>query len=71
MPLTDQEVETYRRDGLVIPASYRLPGTTLEHIDRLYRELLHNNRDEPGFSADFILGPHLDAQGSYGIRGNP
>ena len=71
MPLSDQEIETYRRDGLVIPASYRLPRATLEHINRLYRELLHDNRNNPDFSADFILGPHLDAQGSYGTKGDP
>lgn len=71
MPLTDQEIETYRRDGLVIPAGFRLPAETLAHIDQLYRQLLLDNRDNPDFSADFILGPHLDAQGAYGIRGNP
>ena len=71
MPLTDQEIETYHRDGLVIPSSYRLPGGTLERIRQLYQQLLDNNRDNPEFSADFILGPHLDAQGTYGIKGDP
>jgi len=71
MPLSKQEIETYRRDGLVIPAGYRLPKATLEHINRLYQKLLEDNRDSPGFSADFILGPHLDAAGTYGIKGDP
>jgi len=71
MPLSDQEIETYRRDGLVIPADYRLPRATLERIDGLYRELLENNRDNPDFSPDFILGPHLDGRGGYGVKGDP
>ena len=71
MPLTEQEIDTYRRDGLVIPSAYRLPADTLAKIDRLYRELLENNRDNPDFSPDFILGPHLDANGTYGIKGDP
>ena len=70
MPLTEQEIETYHRDGLVIPADFRLPATTLEHIDKLYRELLYRNRDNPDCSPDFILGPHLDAEGAYGIKGD-
>ncbi len=71
MPLTDQEIETYRRDGLVIPSAFRLPAETLKRIDQLYQELLHNNRDNADFSPDFILGPHLDASGTYGIKGDP
>ncbi|MDC1286845.1 phytanoyl-CoA dioxygenase family protein [Gammaproteobacteria bacterium] len=71
MPLSTQEIETYHRDGLVIPADYRVPPATLERIDRLYRELLVKNADNPEFSADFILGPHLDAHGTYGIKGDP
>lgn len=71
MPLTDLEIETYHRDGLVIPAHYRVPRAMLERIEQLYQELLQDNRDNPDFSADFILGPHLDASGTYGIKGNP
>ncbi len=71
MPLTDDEIQTYRQDGLVIPASYRLPAATLVRIDALYRKLLDDNRDIPDFSADFILGPHLDAAGAYGVKGDP
>ena len=71
MPLSEHEIETYRRDGLVIPADYRVPSATLERIDQLYQELLQKNADNPDFSADFILGPHLDANGTYGIKGDP
>jgi uncharacterized heparinase superfamily protein len=31
MPLTDQEIETYHQDGLVIPSTYRVPQATLAH----------------------------------------
>ena len=71
MPLSTQEIETYQRDGLVIPSDYRVPPAVLERIDKLYQELLLKNADNPEFSADFILGPHLEAKGSYGIKGDP
>ena len=71
MPLSENEIETYRRDGLVIPADYRVPPAALERIDQLYQELLQKNAGNPDFSADFILGPHLDANGTYGIKGDP
>jgi len=71
MPLTDAEIETYRRDGLVIPADYCLPPRILARIGELYDKLLADNRDSPGFSPDFILGPHLDASGTYGVKGDP
>jgi hypothetical protein len=71
MPLTDQEIETYRQEGLVIPSTYRVPQATLARINELYQNLLENNKDNPDFSADFILGPHLDTSGSYGVKGDP
>ena len=71
MPLTSREIEAYRRDGLVVPAGYRMTEETLGRIDALYRKLLEDNRGQAGFSPDFILGPHLDARGTYGVRGDP
>jgi hypothetical protein len=71
MPLTDQEIETYHRDGLVIPSGYRIPESTRARINQLYQNLLEDNDDNPDFSADFILGPHLDANGTYGVKGDP
>ncbi len=71
MLLTQDEIDTYQRDGLVIPSNYRLPPATLQRIHQLYAELLENNAETPDFSADFILGPHLDANGTYGIKGDP
>ena len=71
MQLTDDEIETYHRDGLVIPSQFRLSTEQLEDIDSLYTQLLQDNRETPDFSADFILGPHLDASGAYGVKGDP
>jgi len=71
MPLSEAEIETYHHEGLVIPSNYRLPDTILAKINRLYQKLLDDNRDSPDFSADFILGPHLDANGTYGVKGDP
>lgn len=70
MPLTDAEIETYHRDGVVVPSGFRLSDEWLNRIDRLYAQLLADNRDSDGFSADFILGPHLDSSGAYGVKGN-
>jgi hypothetical protein len=33
MPLSDQEIGIYRRDGLVIQSNYRMPGTVLGRIN--------------------------------------
>ena len=71
MPLTDQEIETYHQDGLVIPSSYRVPRKILARINELYQKLLEDNKNTPDFSADFILGPHLNAHASYGVKGDP
>ena len=69
--LSEAEIEQYHRDGLIIPSAYRIPESILQRIDTLYAQLLVDNQDNPEFSADFILGPHLDATGTYGVKGNP
>jgi len=71
MTLSKKEIKQYHEDGLVIPTDYRIPETTMQRIDQLYQQLLENNADNPDFSADFILGPHLDASGTYGVKGDP
>ena len=71
MPLTQSEITQYHQDGLVIPADFRLSDSTLNKIDTLYQQLIADNKDNPDFNTDFILGPHLDADGTYGIKGNP
>ena len=71
MPLSQQEITRYNEDGLVIPASYRVPDRVLRDINSLYQKLLTDNQHNPEFSADFVLGPHLDADGTYGVKGDP
>jgi len=71
MPLSPQEITRYHEEGLVIPSSYRVPDNLLKDISKLYQKLLTDNKNNPEFSADFILGPHLNADGSYGVRGDP
>jgi hypothetical protein len=71
MPLTEEEISQYHRDGLVIPSNFRVAASTLQRIGDLYQKLLSDNQGLPDFSPDFILGPHLDASGAYGVRGDP
>ena len=68
--LTPEEVARYHEDGLVIPSGYRVPEKTLAQIRAAYDRLLAANKDNPDFSPDFILGPHLDTQGTYGVAGD-
>lgn len=70
MSLSKDEIRTYHEDGLVIP-DFRLPGQTLARIGDAYQRLLERNREEPDFSPDFILGPHLANEGGYGVKGDP
>ena len=60
MPLTEQEIETYRRDGLVIPASYRLPGATLERINQLISHIPQQNRGSLRPIQLMVLRPSVD-----------
>jgi len=71
MSLTEEETTRYYEDGLVIPSTFRLAESTLQRIDELYRKLLEENEGNPDFSPDFVLGPHLDAGGTYGVKGDP
>jgi hypothetical protein len=71
MPLSEEEIDRYHEDGLVIPSHYRVPDSTLQRITDLYQKLLEENQNNPDFSPDFILGPHLDASGTYGVKGDP
>jgi hypothetical protein len=71
MTLSKQEIDNYHRDGLVIPSDYRLPETVLARIRQLYQKLIEDNNNNPDFSENFILGPHLDASDTYGVKGDP
>lgn len=69
--LSEAEIQEYHQHGLIIPSGYRLPESTLQQIEKSYQQLIEDNRDNPDFSEDFILGPHLDSDGTYGMKGNP
>jgi hypothetical protein len=68
MPLSQQEIAQYREKGYVIP-SFRLPQETLSRIREAYERLLEAHKDDPDFSPDFILGPHMTS--GYGVKGDP
>ena len=57
--LSDSEIETYQRDGLVVP-DYRVPEATIEAMRRELDRLLADN---PTDSSDIMLCPH-DPHGS-------
>lgn len=67
--LSDQEIATYHRDGLVIP-DYRLADDVLVQMREAYEELLEANKDNPDINPDFMLGPHLEKTGAQGVIGN-
>lgn len=71
MALSQKEIAQYREEGLVIPSDYRIPDDTIREISRLYQKLIDENQHLPGFSPDFILGPHLDASNTGGVKGDP
>jgi len=68
--LSEQEVATYHRDGLVIP-DYTMPEDVISRMRRAYADLLAVNKDVPGVNPDFMLGPHLKNTGAQGVIGDP
>ena len=66
--LSQAEVDHYKREGYVIPG-FRLPAERLDEIGQAYERLLAAHKDDPDFSPDFILGPHVTS--GYGIEGDP
>jgi len=67
--LSDDEIATYHRDGLVIP-DYRLSDDVLARMREAYKDLLEVNKDNPDLDPDFMLGPHLEKPGAQGVVGN-
>ena len=43
--LTDQEVVLYRKNGIVIPRSFKLPDDDLARLRSAYNRLLERNTD--------------------------
>lgn len=64
--LSDQELVHFQSKGYVVP-DYRLPEEMLGQMRETYAKLLHDN---PGLSADFLLGPHLETPGTQGVKGS-
>ena len=53
--LTASEIETYRRDGLVVP-SFRLGDAKLERLGAAVERLVAANPDVP---PEYLIGPHI------------
>ena len=64
--LTEPEIETFRRDGMVIP-EFRL-GDGL--LDRMRQALASLQRDNPQLSSDVIVCPHLMNSGTQNLKGS-
>ena len=65
--LTDAEIETYRRNGYVVPAGFRLDDNEIETLQSAVAQVLSDNPDaEP----DRIINPHLDRGRPYRLRGS-
>lgn len=64
--LTDAEVETYHREGYVIPQGFRLDDGELAALDSALDTLLDEN---PDILPDRLLNAHLNRGKPYGIKG--
>lgn len=64
--LSASEIERYHENGFVVP-DFRLPPAQLDRMRDAYDRLLLRN---PGVSADFMLGPHLEQPGAQGLKGS-
>ena len=65
MGLSAGEIETYHREGLVVP-EYRLPEARLQLLREALETVLENNPDVP---RERLINPHLDRGGRDGVRG--
>ena len=64
--LSAEELWRFHNDGFVV-LDCRLPQDVVAEMREAYDELLSAN---PGFSSDFMLGPHLETTGAQGVRGS-
>lgn len=62
--LSPGEVETYRRDGYLVPR-FRLEGRELEKLQALMADLVANN---PTLLDKAIVSPHVPGSGVQGVR---
>ena len=64
--LTTAEIETYHREGYVIPQDFRLGD---DEVQRLRDALDAVLADNPDIMPDRIMNPHLNGGKPYGVRG--
>ena len=66
--LTEAEVETYHREGYVIPQGFRLPVGALADLHTALDAVLADNPDSP---PDRLVNVHLNCGKPYGIKWAP
>ena len=64
--LSEAEIETYRRDGLVVP-DYRLDEGLLDRMRQALTRLMYDN---PHLSSDIVVCPHLMNSGTQNLKGS-
>lgn len=64
--LTAEEIETYHRDGYVIPQNFRLSDGEVQKLRAGLDAVLADN---PDIMPDRIMNPHLNGGKPYGVRG--
>ncbi len=64
--LTAEEIETYHRDGYVIPQNFQLRNDELQRLRNALDAVLADN---PDIMPDRIMNPHLNGGKPYGVRG--
>ena len=64
--LTQLEIQTYQRDGYVIPSGFRLGAAELATLRSALERVLDDN---PDILPDRLINTHLDSGRPYGIRG--
>lgn len=65
--LTEQEVETYKRDGLVVPQSFRLAPERLAKLGRRVGEVVAANAE---IAPDRLINVHMRGAAPYRVVGD-
>jgi hypothetical protein len=66
--LSESEIETYHREGYVIPKIFRFDDEELANLREGLDAVLANN---PDIMPDRLMNPHLNQGEPYGARGHP
>ena len=65
--LTQGEITTYERDGLVIPAGFRIAPQRLEQLRERVTAVVEAN---PDIDSDRLINVHLRGAAPFGVRGD-